>query len=105
MYILKCLDDSYYTGSTTNLRKRIEEHQTGIGATHTKKYGPVVLVYFEEFDRISLAFKREKQIQGWARRKKEALIQSNILDLKKFSMYVNSTHHSNVEIDKESTGN
>ncbi len=74
MYILQCSDDSYYTGSTIDLEKRLEEHQSGNGANHTKKRLPVKLVYYEEFQRIDKAFYREKQIQGWSRAKKEALI-------------------------------
>ena len=76
MYILKCSDGSFYTGSTKDLQKRIEEHNAGIGSIHTSKRRPLVLVYFEEFSQINLAFKREKQIQGWSRRKKLALIKS-----------------------------
>jgi len=74
MYILECSDRSYYTGSTKDLLRRFLQHQKGEGANHTKKRLPVKLVYFEEFNRIDLAFKREKQIQGWRREKKEALI-------------------------------
>ncbi|UTW65402.1 GIY-YIG nuclease family protein [bacterium SCSIO 12643] len=73
-YILKCIDNSYYTGSTKFLAKRIQQHQNGKGAKHTKKRLPVELVYVEVFDRIDHAFYREKQIQGWSRKKKEALI-------------------------------
>ncbi len=74
MYILLCNDDSYYTGSTINLEKRLNEHQSSNGANHTKKRLPVKLVYYEEFQRIDKAFYREKQVQGWSRKKKEALI-------------------------------
>ncbi|KMQ65218.1 excinuclease ABC subunit C [Chryseobacterium angstadtii] len=74
MYILLCSDGSYYTGSTNDLERRIEQHQAGNGSNHTKKRLPVKLIYFEEYDRIDLAFYREKQIQGWSRKKKEALI-------------------------------
>lgn len=74
MYILKCSDESYYTGSTKDLELRLQQHQTGSGANHTKKRLPVKLVYFEEFDRINEAFYREKQVQGWSRKMKEALI-------------------------------
>ena len=77
MYILLCSDGSYYTGSTIDLEKRIEEHQNGNGANHTKKRLPIELVYFEEFERIDLAFYREKQVQKWSRIKKEALIENN----------------------------
>ena len=74
MYILLCNDDSYYTGSTTDLERRLEQHFAGEGANHTKKHPPVKLLYYEEFDRIDDAFYREKQVQGWSRKKKEALI-------------------------------
>lgn len=74
VYILKCCDGCYYTGSTTNLEKRFFEHQSGQGANYTRKRLPVELVYSEEFQRIDDAFCREKQIQGWSRKKKEALI-------------------------------
>lgn len=74
MYILLCSDGSYYTGSTNNLERRILQHQKGEGSNHTKKRLPVRLIYFEEYERIDLAFYREKQVQGWNRKKKEALI-------------------------------
>ncbi len=74
MYILKCIDTSYYTGSTINLQKRLAQHQDGGGANHTKERLHIKLVYSEWYPRIDLAFKREKQIQGWRRDKKEALI-------------------------------
>ena len=85
MYILECSDGSYYTGSTNNLELRLTQHQNGLGANHTKKRLPVKLVYFEEFMRIDEAFYREKQIQGWSRKKKEALINSRHNDLPYFS--------------------
>jgi putative endonuclease len=74
MYILLCNDGSYYTGSTNNLELRLIQHQTGQGANHTKTRLPVTLVYYEEYDRVDVAFYREKQVQGWSRKKKEALI-------------------------------
>ena len=74
IYILECADGSYYTGSTIDLEMRFEQHQKGEGANHTKKRLPVKLVYVEEYQKVSDAFYREKQIQGWNRRKKEALI-------------------------------
>lgn len=73
-YILECSDGSYYTGSTKDLMKRLQQHQNGEGANHTKKRLPVKLVYVEVFSRIDEAFYREKQIQGWSRKKKEALM-------------------------------
>jgi len=74
MYILECCDGSYYTGSTNNIELRLSEHQSGMGANHTKKRLPVKLIYYEEYQRIDEAFSREKQVQGWNRKKKEALI-------------------------------
>ena len=74
MYILECADGSYYTGSTKDLETRLMQHQTGEGANHTKKRLPVKLVYYERYPRIDMAFYREKQVQGWSRKKKEALI-------------------------------
>ncbi|KEY19299.1 GIY-YIG nuclease family protein [Kaistella antarctica] len=81
MYILKCVDDSYYTGSTINLELRLAQHQNGEGANHTRKRLPVVLVYYEEYQNIAEAFYREKQVQGWSRKKKEALIENRPDDL------------------------
>ncbi len=83
MYILLCADGSYYTGSTTDLERRLEQHQNGEGANHTKKRLPVSLLYYEEYSRIDEAFYREKQVQGWSRKKKEALIEgkSDLLPL------------------------
>jgi len=82
MYILKCGNGSYYTGSTKNLELRLMQHQLGIGSNHTQKHQPVELVYYEKFNQIYLAFKREKQIQKWTRAKKTALIDGNLEELK-----------------------
>ena len=84
-YILECSDGSYYTGSTWNLDERISQHSTGYGSKYTNLHKPVKLVYFEEFDRMDAAYAREKQIQGWTRRKKKALIEGNFIDLVQFS--------------------
>jgi putative endonuclease len=78
MYILKCNDDTYYTGSTKYIERRIEEHQQGNGSIHTKKRLPISLLYYEEYDRIDHAFYREKQVQGWSRKKKEALMDGEV---------------------------
>ena len=74
MYILRCSNGQYYVGSTKDLGKRLEEHQQGEGALFTRKHLPVELVYYEQFQRIDEAFLRERQIKGWNRKKKEALI-------------------------------
>lgn len=74
MYILLCADSSYYTGSTIDLDRRIAQHANGEGAKHTRSRLPVSLVYVEQYLNIVDAFYREKQVQGWSRKKKEALI-------------------------------
>ena len=75
VYILECADGSFYTGSTIDLELRLKQHESGNGANHTKKRLPVKLVYYEVYHRIDEAFYREKQIQGWSRKKKIALIE------------------------------
>lgn len=99
MYILKCSDDTYYTGSTIDLERRLIQHQNGEGANHTKKRLPVELVYFEEYTRIDYAFYREKQIQNWSRKKKEALMSNNKFDLNKYSECMNESHCKNRDLD------
>lgn len=76
MYIIECSNGNYYTGSTKNIDKRMMEHWSGEGSNYTRKFPPRKLVYYEEFDRIDDAFYREKQVQGWNRKKKEALIKN-----------------------------
>ena len=95
MYILECYDGTYYTGSTNNLELRFQQHQAGEGANHTRKRLPVKLLYFEEYDRIDTAFYREKQVQGWSRKKKEALIAGATEQLKKAAECMNDTHYKN----------
>jgi len=85
MYILGCSDGSFYTGSTKDLRLRMEQHNTQEGAQHTAARLPVKLLYYETFSRIDEAFAREKQVQGWSRPKKLALIKGDGDLLKKLS--------------------
>ena len=95
MYILKCANGSYYCGSTKDLDRRLAQHQAGEGANHTRKYGPVELVYFEEFNRIDHAFNREHQVKGWSRKNKEALINGKPDLLPILSECTNHSHWSN----------
>ena len=85
MYILECSDGSFYTGSTKYLDARLEQHKNGNGANYTKSKLPVKLIYFEEYDRIDYAFYREKQVQGWSRKKKLALIKGELENLPKLA--------------------
>ncbi len=100
MYILECADGSYYTGSTNNLELRLVQHHSGEGANHTKKRLPVRLVYFEEFDRIDEAFYREKQVQGWTRAKKEALINIMPEQLHELAKCLNESSHEKYKAKK-----
>jgi putative endonuclease len=93
MYILLCADNSYYTGSTWNLEQRLWQHQNGQGANHTRKHGPVKLVYCESYDRVEDAYAREKQVQGWSRRKKEALMAADSNQLHRLAACLNGTAH------------
>lgn len=75
-YIVKCSDETLYTGWTNNLKKRLEAHNSGKGAKYTKTRRPVELVYFEEYDTKQEAMKREYAIKQLSRQKKLALIHS-----------------------------
>lgn len=78
VYILKCSDDSYYTGHTDNLENRIAQHHSKFVPTcYTATRLPIQLVFSQEFATRIEALESERQIKGWSRRKKEALIQSN----------------------------
>ena len=92
LYILKCSNGCYYTGSTVDLERRLAQHQAGEGSNYTKKHLPVELVYFEEYARIDEAFFREKQVQGWSRAKKEALIVGELDQLHVLAVCRNSSH-------------
>jgi putative endonuclease len=92
MYILECVDGSYYTGSTTDLKRRLKQHQNGEGAKHTARRLPVKLIYCEFYDCVSDAFYREKQVQGWSRKKKQALILQNTDLLHQLAECRNETH-------------
>ena len=96
MYILECAGGQFYTGSTLDLDRRLEEHQSGEGANFTRKHLPVRLVYFEEFDRIDEAYYREKQVQGWGRQKKRALIKEQTNLLNELSECKNDSHSKNL---------
>ena len=76
VYMLRCADGSYYVGSTKQeVEARVWEHNNLPVEGYTTHRRPVALVFTETFDRITDAIARERQIKGWSRRKKEALIQ------------------------------
>ena len=76
VYIVKCKDNSLYTGITTNIKRRISEHNAKVGAKSLRGKVPVHLVYKEIFINQILAAKREREIKGWTRIKKINLIES-----------------------------
>ena len=76
VYILLCADNTYYTGVTSDLHVRFEKHQSGFFRnSYTAKRRPLQLVFYAEFTDINMAIMTEKQIKGWSRAKKEALIE------------------------------
>ena len=83
VYILLCRNGAYYVGVTNDLERRIDEHFSGRGGHYTKTNPPTRLVHSEEFATRSEAEQRERQLKGWTRCKKEALIAGNLTLLKK----------------------
>ena len=81
VYIVECSDASYYVGSTWDLERRVGEHNLGLGAQYTKRRRPVRLVWSCQLNRIDEAFRVEKQVQGWSRAKRQALIEGRFEDL------------------------
>ena len=78
LYILRCADGSYYVGTTrSSLEQRVAEHEAGTFIGYTSLCRPVTLVFYEFFDRIEDAIAAERQIKGWRREKKEALIRGD----------------------------
>ncbi len=76
VYIVKCKNNTYYTGITYDIQKRILEHNSGLTISITKSKRPVELVYSKEYNNRVETAQREKEIKGWSRKKKENLINS-----------------------------
>ena len=74
VYVVECSDDSYYTGYTTDVERRVAEHDAGDGAKYTRGRTPVELVYSERYDSQSAAMRREHEIKQLSRREKERLV-------------------------------
>ena len=78
VYILRCSDNSYYTGHTDNLENRIAQHHQGYFSTcHTYKRRPLELVFSQPFTTRVEALTSEQQIKGWSRKKKEAMMRGD----------------------------
>jgi putative endonuclease len=74
VYMLQCSGGSYYVGVASDVAHRVQQHNSGQGPTFTRERRPVELVYVEEYGSYLAARRREKQIKGWRREKKEWLI-------------------------------
>src|SRR6266852_2366205 len=86
VYMLRCADGRYYVGSARlGLERRLAEHNSGAYGGYTSKRRPVVLVWSEHFLNITDAIAVERQIKGWSRAKKEALIRSDWTEVSRLS--------------------
>jgi putative endonuclease len=86
VYMLRCADGSYYVGGTrTSLDARVAAHNAGKYDGYTARRRPMILVYHEEFDRISDAIAAERRLKGWTRAKKEALIRGDFGELQRLA--------------------
>ena len=93
VYILLCSDQSLYVGLTNDIIRRIEEHQQGVyPSCYTCRRRPVELKYFETIPFLEEAVQREKQLKGWSRAKKQALIDQNLHKLHLLAQCQNFTH-------------
>jgi len=77
-YILECKDNTYYTGWTNNLEKRLKDHNEGRGAKYTKARLPVSLIYYEEFQTKEEAMRREYAIKHMTRKDKEKIMKMQL---------------------------
>ncbi|AEM58567.1 putative nuclease [Haloarcula hispanica ATCC 33960] len=77
MYVLRCSDNTFYTGYTTDVERRVREHDAGDGAKYTRGRTPVELIHVEPFDSQSAAMSREYEIKQYSRAEKERLVESS----------------------------
>jgi putative endonuclease len=86
LYILECADASYYVGTArSSLEQRVTEHNAGTFGGYTAQRRPVTLVFLQWFDHITEAIAAERQVKGWSRAKKEALIRGDFARLPELS--------------------
>jgi len=86
VYILRCADGSYYVGTTrAEMEKRLAEHEAGTFDGYTARRRPVTLVFHQYFERVEDAVAAERQVKGWRREKKEALIRGDLAALRSLS--------------------
>ncbi len=110
VYIIRCRDASYYVGHTDNLEARIADHNGGQFSAYTRKRRPVLLVFSQDFRTREEALARERQLQGWSRAKKEALVAGNWKRLKLLSRSASEVKRgaeqtrATASVDSASTG-
>ncbi len=102
VYILQCADKSYYTGHTDNIEKRIGEHQAGSYKCYTSTRLPVTLVYADEFPTREEALNHERQLKGWSRKKKEALMRGDWKEISRLAK--SSANRSSTSLPSTSSG-
>jgi len=86
VYILRCSDNSYYTGHTDNLEQRIAQHHQGYFPTcYTYKRRPLELVFSQDFVTREEALTSEQQIKGWSRKKKEAMMRGDWVEVSRLA--------------------
>lgn len=96
VYIVKCSNESYYTGVTNNLERRVYEHNNSQDdSSYTFNKRPVELIFYETFQDVKQAIAFEKQVKGWTRKKKEALIEKNWDKIKELAVCINESSHTN----------
>jgi putative endonuclease len=96
LYIVRCSDGTYYTGVTNDLTRRVAEHNQGVDTkSYTYSRRPVEIAFSEAFASPRDAIQAEKQIKGWTRRKKEALIDGRFDLLHELARCLNETSHTN----------
>ena len=98
VYILRCADGSYYTGHTDNLEKRIAKHNTGaISSCYTFKRRPLTLAFTQDFQTREEALASEQQIKGWSRKKKEAMMRGDWVEVSRLAKSSNPIRPELVE--------
>ena len=94
VYILRCSDNSFYTGITSSLEKRVAQHQSGSNKNaYTYKRRPVTLEFYQDFNDVLQAIYFEKKIKGWSKAKKQALIDNDWNRLQILAECRNATHY------------
>jgi predicted GIY-YIG superfamily endonuclease len=92
--MLRCRDSSYYTGHTESLERRVAEYQAGESATYTAARLPVALVFAQVFASRDEALACERQIKGWSRKKKEAMLRGDWAEVSRLAKARNSGQSS-----------